>query len=582
MAMLVGACGPSPRPTSVPDGGGNPSAPSSPGGSCPAIDYAALESDDRNPDTRTIALTRVFQREEARADLVIAPAPFDLDVMRIARPGPPPGKMGGGFGLGWEGFDARWVAAATSPEVEAPLAAWTAAWKVLADHQRGSYLLDQRVRFAGSVEPPAAWGGLRCVEEAAARAERDETKAGEEVERTEQALRGVLEGLPSLRPGDELLLGMLLADRLPHPHDPKDAERPIALFTKVVRDEANGRELRARAAEQLARVQGPGVESFGPALEQVLALTEDPALKVETLVKLADVAEYGGDDARAESLRMQVMELFERPNGALEHQAWRKARILGELAEARLERGAFEQARADAARCAQETVADFPREPDPWGCAPTLAEAMAELAEAPAGVEVPLAFLGPLAIASMDSALARRDHEQAEHAGMLLLSALPQAAQVPEAIAMLMGIVQTEEERARLAEKKLAEYAREGQWTEAQRQRLAWDLSPAAVEEELAALMNPRRSPVVVRLPQAPIELTEDLRTRATLAGEACADVLGSRRRPVQVSVDTRGTTPVVTVKGAKTAAEACLLRATASRFRSVGPVRTSFGVALE
>jgi hypothetical protein len=46
--------------------------------------------------------------------------------------------------------------------------------------------------------------------------------------------------------------------------------------------------------------------------------------------------------------------------------------------------------------------------------------------------------------------------------------------------------------------------------------------------------------------------------------------------------VDTSGTLPIATVRGARPTAEACLRRATESRFRSVGPVRISFGLALE
>ena len=528
------------------------------------------------PDAGTIELTRVFQREEVRDQVVSVPTPFDLDVMYVRRP-TSGGKGGGGVAMGWQSLEASWVASATSPEAEAPLATWLAAREVLGTHQRGSYLLDDRARYARSIEPPAAWGGRRCVDEAAAEAERDEQQAEAATQRAAEALRGVLEALPSPQPGDELLLAYLLEEQLPYPYEPKDAERPMALLSKVAGDRAVSRELRARAAEQLARVQGPDSKAFVGSLEQALSLTKDPVLTVETLVKLADVADYQGDDAKAEALRVKLMALLDPQ----ENDRWRVAHTLALLAQARLDRGAYELALDDAARCARESAGEIEHDPDPWGCAPVLAEALAELAGAPAKVEVPLAFLGPLAIASMDSALVRHDHQQAKHVGMLLLRELPEAAEAPEVLAMLMGIVQSEDERAALATKKARKYGPKSPWAEQQRGRLAWELEPAAVEEQLAALREPKRAPVVVRLPAKPIELTAELRARATMVGETCAAVLPKGRRAVRIGVDTSGTVPVVTVRGAKPAAAACLQRATESRFRSVGPVMITFGVAL-
>jgi len=573
LAALMSACpSSSGRQTSPPGTPGSTAAPKATG-PCPTIDYAQLEPATQHPDSRTIELTRVFQREEARNAIVVVPTPLDIDVIRVGRPRPGP-KLGGGIGLGWMGLEASWVATATSPEVEAPLAAWLAAQAELGEHQRGSYLLDTRARYARSVDPPAAWGGLGCVEEAAARANREESRAEAATDHAAQALQGILEALPSPRPGDELLLGYLLEAQLEHPYEPKQAERSIALFSKLVTDKTLDRELRARAAEQLARIHGPGSKAFVGGLEQVLALTQDPALTTATLVKLADVAAFQDDAAKAEALRVKLMA---RPD--LER--WKAAQTLALLAQDRLDRGAFELARDDAARCARESTGDFALDPDPWGCAPVLAEALAELAEAPAKATVPLAFLGPLAIASMESALARHDHQQARHVGMLLLAELPEAAEAPEAIAMLMGIVQSEAEKAALADKE-RQYGPGSPWAAQQRQRLAWEEEPTAVEQRLAALIEPKREPVMVRLPSKPIELTAELRERATMVAHACAATLGKGRRVVRIGVDTIGTTPVATVRGAKPATEACLRRATESRFRSVGPVQISFGVALE
>lgn len=580
LVALLGACTPATgRSTTPPRRHEATSTPRpEPAAPCPAIDYAALEPTPQ-VDARTIELTRVFQREEARDQVVTVPAPFDLDVIHIRRPMPGP-KLGGGIGFGWMGLQASWVASTTSPEIEASLATWLAAREALGEHQRGSYLLDTRARYVKSVEPPAAWGGRRCVEEAAAQADRDESEAEAATKRAAEALQGVLEALASPRPGDELLLGYLLEAQLPYPYEPKDAERAMGLYAKVASSKAVGGELRARAAEQLARMHGPRSKAFVDSLERVLSLTKDPELTVETLVKLADVADLDGDAAKAEALRVKLMARLGPQEQ--EQERWRVAQTLAELAAARLDRGAYELALDDAARCARESAGEIEHDPDPWSCAPVLSEALAELAQPPAGVEVPLAFLGPLSLASMESALARRDHQQAAHVGKLLLAELPGAAEAPAVVAMLLGIVASDDERATLAAVHQREHGPKSTWTEQQRRRLAWEHEPAAVEQQLAALREPSRPPVVLRLPTKPIELTAELRARATMVGETCAALLPKGRRAVRIGVETSGTLPIVTVRGAKPAAEACLRRATASRFRSVGPVQITFGLALD
>lgn len=578
LVALLGACTPATGRSTAPPGRHEATSTPrpEPAAPCPAIDYAALEPTPQ-VDARTIELTRVFQREEARDQVVTVPAPLDLDVMHIRRP-MPGSQLGGGIGLGWMSLQASWVASATSPEIEASLATWLAAREALGEHQRGSYLLDTRARYVKSVEPPAAWGGRRCVEEAAAQADRDESEAEAATKRAAEALQGGLEALASPRPGDELLLGYLLEAQLPYPYEPKDAERAMGLYAKVASSKAVASELRARAAEQLARIHGPRSEAFVDALERVLSLTKDPELTVETLVKLADVADLDGDAAKAEALRVKLMARL----GPQEQERWRVAHTLAELAAARLDRGAYELALDDAARCARESAGEIEHDPDPWSCAPVLAEALAELAQAPAGVAVPLAFLGPLSLASMESALARRDHQQAEHVGKLLLAELPAAAEAPAVVAMLLGIVASDDERATLAAMHQREHGPKSTWTEQQRRRLAWEHEPAAVEQQLAALREPSRPPVVLRLPTKPIELTAELRARATMVGEACVTTLPKGRRAVRVGVETSGTRPIVTVSGAKPAAKACLLRAAGARFRSVGPVQITFGLALE
>src|SRR5262249_2947071 len=114
------------------------------------------------------------------------------------------------------------------------------------------------------------------------------------------------------------------------------------------------------------------------ALQRVLVLTKDQDLKIETLIKIAALTD--GSAAR-EKLLEQILAELDRGIGG-----YRVAQTLAQLAELRLERGAFALARDAAVRCALEVGDDFPEEPDPWSCASTLAQALGELGGAPQGV----------------------------------------------------------------------------------------------------------------------------------------------------------------------------------------------------
>lgn len=550
------------------------SAPEAP---CPAIDDAALEPDTRHPDARTIALTRVFQREESRPSRVSSPPRLDLGRLVRPPPGPSP-KGGGGFGLGWRGLEARWVAGALRPGLVASFTAWVAARERLGAHQRGRYLLDVRARHARSIEPPAAWGSRRCLERAAARAAEEERAAEAAAAQASGALTRALEALDTPRGGEALLLAYLLAQALPHPHASADAARPMALLTRVAGDASQDRELRARAAEQIASLLPPRSSEFQAALARVLELTRDPDLSVETLVKLAEISD---DPARAEALRVEILGRLDRRQRPAkredDHLRWRVAQTLAELAEARLERGAFALARADAARCARASADDFPRDPDPWGCATALAEATATLAT-PEDAEVPLAFLGPLALATMTSALARHDRDQARHVGALLLAELPEAAEVPKVLALLVALAPDPAEAAALSDRARRDLGPGSAWEATQRHRLAWEDEPAAVEDELAALREPPR----LSLSSAPTTraaLEEDLRARGTRIVEACAGSTGLALGRIKVRVDTTGTTPEVAVGGGTPVEAGCLRREARAYFRSVGPARVAFEV---
>jgi len=544
---------------------------------CPAIDFAALEPVAPEPDARTVALSHVFEAREARppnAKPKAAVPRFQLDPVHLQRrrPGPSSGWLGG---MGWMGLNRAWVDGTIGPEVREPFEAWVAASEGLQASQRAGYLLFVRARYARSISPPAAWGGLRCTERAATELEQQTAAAERDMQRVANELRTALESVRSRSAGESMLLAVLLLDEVPFPRDPTmaDVARPLEMLTALAKDPKVDRELRARAAEQVARAQSSSrSKAFKAALQQVLRLTRDPELKVETLIKLAEIA---GSPREAEKLNTTIIRRLDAQGGG-----WQVARVLSTRAEQRLERGAFALALNDAARCARESPTEFPRNPDPWGCAPLLAEALAELARPPGDESVPLPFLGPLALASMKSALARYDHDQARRVGTLLLQRLPQAAEAPEVVSLLLALAVDAPDRAALEARQTRDYGPEGAWEATQHERLAWDHEPKALREQLAALTDaPRRH--IVGVPESDQEFQRQLAARAVRVAEACKSRLGRPGQRIRIHVDTTGPTPKASVSGGGAAVARCTQRAVRAEFRSVGPARIDYKVLL-
>ncbi len=539
---------------------------------CPVVDFADLEPKAHTPDARTVALDRIFESAERREALGKA-ARYRLGKLRVSEPEIGPAWRRG-VGMGWMGLEPAWVDATLSPGLRGPFESWIAARERLGELQRASYLLDTRVRYARSVAAPESWGGLTCVEQAASRVELDLEKAEADTEQAATGLLASLRAQPSLTAGDSMLLGYLLEARLPYPRDPTAADlaEALALFTALSNDARVDRELRARAAEALARTQpSTEVKAFRAALERVLTLTRDPELRVETLIKLADTAE---DPRVAEKLRSKIIEQIDGHESG-----WRLAQTLSARAQNRLERGADALALRDAARCARESPNDFPRDPDPWGCAPILAEALAQLARAPDDAVVPLSFLGPLALASMNSALDRFDHDQARRVGTLLLDLSPDAAEVPQVLDMLISLAATPADRARLTEIRSRDYGPESTWSRAQRERLAWKMEPEAVETQLVRLTSTTRRGGV-RWPNNQAEFEAQLRQRARQVSEVCAGRLGRGAR-VGVRVDTTGPIPGAAVSGTSAAGSRCVKRSVRAEFRSVGSAKIDFEIVV-
>lgn len=564
LAALLLACAPArtesqtpavaPAPASAPAAGEDEPA-------CPTIDPATLES-TATPDPRTIELRRVFLHKQPRAGSVAAKT-FDLGALRLPAHAPYQ-KGGGGGSLGFRGLEPDVLAGVTSPELAPQLRAYFDAWEEFSAAHQISYDAGLRAAHVDTLPLPDEWGGRACLERFAARAEQRAAASKQTTERASLALKARLETLPDPRPADVFLLAYLQFRALEYPHPPAEDARLEAIFTRVAGDESLGRELRARAAEQSAMAQRHDDPRFVATLERAVELTQDPEQRVERLSNLASVV--GGD--RAEAVRAQIIELLEETG-----KDWRLAHTLGDLADDRLDRGAYELARVDAARCARASPADFPHDPDPWGCAETLAEATAELAGAPMDGVVPLTFLGPLALASIRSALGRHDYDQAEHVGRLLLAELPEAAEVPQVIAHLQALADSPAARDELEERRLRDYGPASAWAARQRERLAWGLpDPESVDRALTSLLA--GAEVVGGPPRTPDERRRDVQARAIRVAETCRDVLPTSPKHASLRVDTRGPLPRVTIDGVEDEARDCLRRAARARFRSLGPAR--------
>ncbi|MCB9750641.1 MAG: hypothetical protein H6713_11710 [Myxococcales bacterium] len=525
------------------------------------------------PDLRTINLRRVFAPPPPRGAASAAAPRVSLEPVRVVAYGPSH-ERSGIVGLGWRWMTPGWLDGAVSPELAPELRAYFDARRFFSRAHHVAYLAGSRLANAEVLPIPNAWGGRPCLERFAADAQRRADESERAVARTDAALRARAMGLTPRRPGDEFVLAYLQVLELARPRPEGEAARLRGVLDGVASDESLGSELRARAAETIAYLHSSDQGEFTAALERTIALTRDPALRVDALVKLADTSD---DVARAEALRAQIVELYEETEVD-----WQLARTLSDLASVRVERGAYALARADATRCAREVRAEFPRDPDPWGCAGPLAEAVAELAyepsDEPTDEEVPLAFLGPLALAAMGSAYDRWDYEQAERVGRLLLAELPEAAEAPAVLARLRALATTDEARAELDELARA-YGPTSDWAAHHRRRLAWDdRAPEEIARRLDALMNP--GGFRWRRETAPAELADNLRARAVAVAETCSALLPVAPGRATLRVDTRGSAPRVAVTGAGRQGTRCLRRAAEARFRSLEPLRVRVELA--
>jgi hypothetical protein len=495
---------------------------------------------------------------------------LDRETYELHPIGGDPGS-GIGIGIGFPGLDPAWVTGNLSPPVAAAVDVWWAEMRAWSDQQRVALLLQGRQAAIGA--SPAADGGLalRCATAARARAE--ELAQVHDAAAREAATRVVrlIEALPASTAAERLALGALLVSRAIRGREDETSpsfERARQVLTSVLREASAPAELRARAAEQLASCARGGTAGEGmvPALRQVIALTRDPELRVDTLTKLADLAP--GTPAELEKQLEQIV-------AELAHAApnYRLADALAKLARVRLERGELALVRDAATACARATGKDDLDGSDTWGCAPLLADALAELGGAAPGAEIPLRFLAPLGVEIMSRAIDRLDRDEARRAGELVLARLPMTAEAPHILDSLASIAVDPQVAAALRERRARDYGPGSAWLAAQRARLASHNDVAHVERISTALLAPADRPGTPP-PKATDQVRAELLQRVAQVIQGCESELATSGREIALRIDTTGAIPKATATGAGAKVTACLERMVVTRFRSVGPAK--------
>ncbi len=535
---------------------------------CPVVDLVALEPPNSAGDPERVDLATVFPEDEPRVPGA-AVRRIDLGRVRFDK-NPRDGDYAssGGIGLGWAGLAPSWVAGQVSPEIASLFASYEGVSRTRGVELHGAFLLGDRENELRAFPPDDAGFELGCT--VAARARADAAAQASLAARDElvRALVSVLEAKRSLTHGDRLLLGYFLAERAPtrKADDLSALQRPIALLSELLNDASAPKPLRAYAAEVLARTYGDarGGALRLRALERVVELGQDPDLVNEARWKLASLT----PDKR---VRERHLDRLVRDLAASPDQAWRRAQALGAWAELRFERGDDRGALDAALECARVSNGNFPSDPDPWRCARTLAPALRAVGGAAPKTDVPRAFLGPLALALAEDAIARKDRETARRVLARALERVPMAPEVPQLVDLLASITNDASERAALVARRTNDFAPGSPWHDAQRRALARRNDPTSMEQALTRLLV-RAQEVGRPDPKTDEEVRDELSTRLMNTLIACEPALAKSGREVGVDFDTTGPRPTVRVKGASPAVRACLSDAARSNFRSVGP----------
>jgi hypothetical protein len=581
VALFTGACSAAPQqaahlpPTTAPSASVVPARespePRVARDVCPPVDLAAIEARPTPPDLRVIDLAEVFPREEVRAPGA-KPTTVELDraTYELHPASGDPGA-GIGIGMGFPGLDPAWVRGSLSPPVAAAIDVWSAEIRATSEQERASLLLRRRQDVLAASPPVDDGVTLRCA--TANRARAQELMQAHEAAARDAAAQAVklIEALPAPTAAERLALGALLVNRAIRGREDEGSPtfaRARQVLSGLVGDANAASELRARAAEQLASCARGATAGEGmvPALQQVIALTRDPELRVDTLIKLADLTP--GTPAELEKKLEQIV-------AELAHAApdYRLADTQAKLARVRLERGELALARDAATACARATGNDDLGGSDTWGCAPLLADALAELGGATPGAEIPLWFVAPLGLELMSRAIERLDRDEARRAGELVLARLPMTDGAPHILDSLASIAADPKVASALRERRARDHGPGSAWLAAQRARLAPRNDVAHLEQILTSLLAPAALPGTPP-PKTPDELRAELQQRVFLVVQGCENELATSGREITLRIDTTGSIPKATATGAGAVVTACLERRIVTRFRSVGPAR--------
>lgn len=536
---------------------------------CPLYDRADLEAQEKAEEdapvpVETLKLGEVFALDEARDPSGRAVELHDLGAVHLQHGTRSPGRVSG-VGLGFVGMSPKWFSGKIAPPLEAALSAWSRRGEARMAAASLVNLLTTRANTLRAF-PPAVNG-----EAVVTCAEADRTAASAAFDAEDLAWRGAADALAAQAAA----------------HTPKNAhERLLAAYAGLDRlayDDVDGR--KAPLAELRALTTDPGLPAADrvwawqgiaqatrevAAFEQAAQLSDDEGYRVGMLANALALAPEGEREKRLRELIAKV-----EKSGV---DRWRLRGDYRDLAELRLLKDDAAGARDASVRCLQEVDAREPENIYRQLCSEHLAEAMFEIGAPDA--TVPAITLGPLAIAVMDRALARRDRASARRIGELLLERAPLAIEAPGVLERLRVIAE-EPRRSALADRATRDYGTPSPWLEAQRRRLAPEASsPEELDRKLTALRpsDVKGSPP----PTNADELEDELRARAFDAAQHCADDFRvAKLAKVTVTVDTTGPRPTIAVAPAtKKPLTRCLERHAAQHFRSLGPRRIRFEVS--
>ncbi len=399
----------------------------SPSLQCPPVDSAELEAEEADEQAR--ARAKGPGGKLLLSEVVFVPAPstraapvaeYSLGEVLVGVPAPkrPPFD---GVGLGFRSLDSDWFKGKIDQSLEAPLAAYEQRGKERMDAAMLSNRLERRANVLRAF-PAERSEQVACAEQDLAAAKQAFLVTEKARDRAAGELRTRLDERRQRNAHERLLLAYLQLQLVPG-NDKAGRAKTLQEFRTLTSDPSLPPEDRARAWQGVAEL------SHEPtAFSEAAKLTSDPAFRIDMLANLSAVTPF---ERREPKLRDLIAAIDQ---SALEQ--WRLPDALSALAVIRQFEDDPNGARDLALRCVSLVDPNDADNVYRTMCSEVLAWALFELG-APAGVEVPLVTLGPLALALMDEAIGHFDRKAARHVGELLLARAPLAVETPQILERL-------------------------------------------------------------------------------------------------------------------------------------------------